>query len=410
VKINIILRVCALLSLIIFLTYSINKISPITHGFTAYYTFSRMLLEGDDLSRSYDDNYFNSKINEYGIKNIYDVQHNLPTTAFAYLPVSWLQPSAAKLTWGILSIVLVFIAIALLLIVFDIRPAENPGLLLIILIFLWHPLYENIVLGQIYILLLFLFLLGLLGIKKKNASPASFAIAINVVLKGYGLILYLWMLITKRLRMFTLSILILVVIVLIILPIINFHTWRTYFDFASTSLGRSAYDSNTAYQSVNGFIRHLFVYDKVLNPNALLNLSGGVVFLISVIVNLSIVIFLLFKARSYRNNTYLSLLAFSALIGASVITSPVAEEHPYVLFLPLAAGLIRSLFTKSTLPIKILFVFSLLLIIIPIHYKTLELSAFPVYLLAYPKLYGGSIMLSLYAFCDRYIADKVTNN
>src|SRR5437773_6451424 len=114
------LRICLFICIIIFLTYSFFKIPNVTHGFTGYYTFSRMLLEGEDLGKSYDSSYFNVKIKEYGIKGVYDIHYNIPTNSFAYLPVAWLPPQPAKIVWGTLSIAFLLVSILLLLHVYEI--------------------------------------------------------------------------------------------------------------------------------------------------------------------------------------------------------------------------------------------------------------------------------------------------
>lgn len=411
-KLNIILRICAIVSVIIFLTYSYNKVPIVTHGFTAYYTFSRMLLEADDISQSYDTVYFNKKINEYGIHNIYDVQYNIPATSFVYLPVAWLQPQNAKIVWGIISILFYIFSSVMLLKIYDIKLLGNPGLILMTIIFLWHPIYENIALGQMFGLLLFLLVLSLLGLKKKNVILTSITLTLSILSKGYGIILYLWLLVSKRYKIFILSFMLVLLVIVLTIPLIHISSWESFYKLLGTSLGRSDYDSNVAYQSVNGFIRHLFIYNKELNPNALFNLPNNYILFLTLIINLVIIVILLFKSKEHSNYNHLNLLSFSALIAASVVTAPIAEEYHYVLMLPLAVGLTGILFCKKnsltnitkndsknnadSIIKKILFIISILLIAIPLRYKTLQLSEFPVYLLAYPKLYGGLIMLGLF--------------
>lgn len=417
-KLNLILKICAVLSVLIFLTYSYNKIPIITHGFTAYYTYSKMILEGDDVSKSYDTAYFNKKINEYGIRNIYDVQYNLPSTSFVYLPVAWLQPLNAKIVWGIISVILYFLSSVILLGVYDIRLSGNLGLLIIIVIFIWHPVYENIALGQMFSLLLFLLVLSMLGLKKKNAGLTSISLAISILSKGYGLVLYLWLLFSKRYKVFFLSAVLILLVIVLSLPIINISSWESFYKLLGTSLGRGDYDSNVAYQSINGFIRHLFIYNKELNPNALLNLPNNFVFILTLLINLTIIIILSFKSREHTNNDYFTLLNYSALIAVSVVTAPIAEEYHYVLMLPLIVGLAHSLFKNrisehdliktiqsNLLVIKILFTFSIMLISFPIHYKNLQSSVLPVYLFAYPKLYGGLVLIMI----SRVVCYRIKN-
>src|SRR5436309_12324559 len=89
-----------------FLSYSIKWMSRTTHGFAAYYTYARMMWEGEDFSRVYDYAFFNDKIHAYGMPTIADQPNNIPTNALTLLPFAWLQPQTAKIAWSIISMLL----------------------------------------------------------------------------------------------------------------------------------------------------------------------------------------------------------------------------------------------------------------------------------------------------------------
>ena len=399
-KINLLLRIFAVISLIIFLTYSVYKIPRLTYGFAAYYTYSKILIDGGNLSDGYNADYFNQKITEYGFQNIYDLYNIIPTNVFVYLVVAWLEPLPAKIVWGIISILLLGLSLLLLFKTFKIKLTDNTGLLCIIVIFLWHPLYENIALGQMYILVLFLFSLCLYGVSRGNKFSGSIPVALGIASKGYGILLYLWFLATKRYKEFLISVLILVLLIVITLPIIHISTWKTFVEITGATLGRFNEDSNVAYQNINGFIRHLLVYDKDLNPNSIANIPSNIAFYVVIIINLSFIMLLLIKARKYYNNKDSVLISCSAMIAASVLTAPMAEEYTFILFIPLTFVIGITLYNnlgynRFTL-INILYVLSVLMLLLPLHYKDFQMTAFPVYLLAYPKLYGGLIMIGLY--------------
>ena len=253
-----------------------------------------------------------------------------------------------------------------------------------------------------YTLLLFFFSLCLYGINNKNKYISSISVGLSFVSKGYGILLYLWFLATKRFKEFIIAISILVLLIVITLPIIHFSTWKTFIEVTSATLGRFNEDSNVAYQNINGFIRHLLVFDKDLNPNSIANIPSNIVFYIVIVINLFLVALLLLKARKYSNGKESTLLSCSAVIAASVLTAPMAEEYTFILFIPLTLAFGQTLFKgngdKSFSITKIFFALSVLMLILPLHYKNLQLTPFPVYLLAYPKLYGGLIMMGLYYF------------
>ncbi len=402
-KLNITLKFLAVISLIVLLTYSYYKIPKLTYGFAAYYTFSKILLDGESLSKGYEAEFFNQKINEYGFKNIYDLYNIIPTNAFVYLPVVLLAPGPAKITWGIFSLIFLISSLILLLKTFDIKYSDNMGLLFIIMVFLWHPLYENLALGQMYIFLLFLFSLSLYGLRKNVSILNWLPVTLSVLFKGYGVLYYAWLYFTKHFKRLIISSTVMFALILITLPIIHLATWETFFDVTFSTLGRFNEDSNVAYQTINGFVRHMLVYDKELNPNALANISSNIVFFFVILINLTVVILILFKTKNYYHDKEFNLISLSAIIASIVTTAPMAEEYTYALFLPLTIALGYTLFRKNsdskemlfTIP-KILYIFAVLELMLPIHYKTLQLSSFPVFLMAYPKLYGGLILLGIF--------------
>src|SRR6202042_769991 len=70
---------------------------PETGGFSAYYTAARLLLEGADISRVYDDAWFQSKIEAFGLRHVRDIFNvQPPTMTLLLVPVAWLPPLAAR--------------------------------------------------------------------------------------------------------------------------------------------------------------------------------------------------------------------------------------------------------------------------------------------------------------------------
>jgi uncharacterized integral membrane protein len=160
------------------------------------------------------------------------------------------------------------------------------------------------------------------------------------------------------------------------------------------------YMGHVAYQTVNSFIMHLFVYDQKWLPNPLLSLPQNVVFLAAFVSNIIIIVFIVFDKAEKPEHL---LLSFSAAIAAGVVTAPVAEEYHYLLFLPLAVGLCKYLFEKfkekPRLSLEnVLYLAALLTMIVPLNYKNLQFSSAPVYIVAYPKLFAGMLFLAVYRF------------
>jgi hypothetical protein len=78
-------------SILLLAGYTIIKSPRLTHGFASYYTHSKILVNGGDLTAAYDSTYFFARINEYGLGNTKDLA-NLPTGSFIFLPLTPFEP------------------------------------------------------------------------------------------------------------------------------------------------------------------------------------------------------------------------------------------------------------------------------------------------------------------------------
>ncbi len=60
--------------------------------FPNYYTASRIIIEGRDIDKLYDDQWFNSRIKEYGIEQQGKFSPFPPVTAFLMIPLVVFEP------------------------------------------------------------------------------------------------------------------------------------------------------------------------------------------------------------------------------------------------------------------------------------------------------------------------------
>ena len=163
-------------------------------------------------------------------------------------------------------------------------------------------------------------------------------------------------------------------------------------------MGQLPQMGHVAYQTINSLLLHLFVFDQKWLPHPFLILPNNFVFILSICISLLFIFYVLFEKNVDKE---LLPLSFSAAIAAGVVTAPVAEEYHYLLFLPLVIGMSRILFEQFKEKRKFsvtefFFTLAVLIMIIPLNYKALQFSSAPLYLLAYPKLYAGIILLIIY--------------
>lgn len=379
-----ILAIACSLSIILFIYYVSGNAAKVTHGFASYYTFSRLLLEEKDFSISYDTAYFNSKIKEFGIDGVRDLPNNIPTSSLFLVPLAKFQPSTSKLIWLIINVIIFFAAILVLSKIFVIRINSEAGLALLLISFLFLPIYHGLALGQVYVFLLLLFVFSMYGIRKDNLWLTSIPLALMFLFKGYGVFPLFALAVLRKwkavLAVFTIS----AFIILISIPIIGVDAWKVYINSVLLKMGDNEYSFNVAYQTANSFTGH------VLH----LNFSFTKVTMLVVIALL-----LVFISLQKKSLTELEILIFYGTFAAfNVIFAPLAEDYHYALALPLVLGAGKVIIDNyGSLKIEaVIFAVSLLLLSVPFNYKVLNDASFPVILLAYPRLYGGAMLVFLF--------------
>jgi len=379
-------------SVLLFTAYSIAHIPLQTEGFAAYYRYSRTLFAGKDFTELYDFNTFNDPQHSYGISKL-DAPNNLPTNAFTLLPFAWMDAYNARIAWSIFSIILYFFAIYLLLRIYEIHWRANIGLDILCLLFLWYPSYSNVRFGQLYFLLLFLFVLSLYGIKKHRLSLTAVPIAVALLLKGYGIIPLLWLIYNKRWREVVATIGVVIIVIAASLPFFGIDAWVVYYNKVVLQLNGLPSGAHVVYQEINGFIHHLFLYNKDWSPSPLIVLPESVVIYAGLIIN----IFVIGTTIIISSKTMDMVMSYATAIAIGVVTSPLSFEYHYVLFLPLVIGLLAKLFAKD-LRFKpnsssVVLLAAIVLMALPLHYADLQTAPVPLILLAYPKLYAGLAIL-----------------
>jgi hypothetical protein len=130
-----------------------------------YYTYARVAIHGESRDSVYDGAFFNAKVREFGF-NIRDEPNNSPTAGLVCVPVAWLEPVSAKIVWSALSLAAIAFALKLLFELSGVRPSGTVRLLMLTVVFLWHPAYANVAFGQVYFVLLLLCALSMKGFGK----------------------------------------------------------------------------------------------------------------------------------------------------------------------------------------------------------------------------------------------------
>ncbi len=376
--------------------YTWLKSPVLTHGFASYYTSARMLIDGSDMTRAYDTTYYFAKMQSYGFGNVKDLS-NLPTGSFIMLPLYKFEPVTAKIIWNILGIIFLFISILLLFRAFGIPLYSNQGLLLILITLLFYPFYYNIAFGQAYALLVLLASVSIYGFKKDNVLLTAIPIALIIILKGYGFYPLAALLLTKKPKIFILTIGLTTAIFLLTLPLYGLSAWQMYYTKFYSVVAYGEHSSNAAYQTIGSLLGHLFSYNSTVNTNALLSIPKLYIYYFTQITGLVVLFFL---SNKFTREKYLIFFVMS--FALNVVFSPAAEDYHSLFYLPLIflSGSILFKDINFRSPQIYEFALALLLMMLPLPFRQLEDSAFPWYILAYPRLYGAlilSVMVLIFA-------------
>ncbi len=134
-----------------FIYFVVINASRSTQGFASYYTASKLLADGENVRRFYDDDWFSGNVKRF-VPEVYEIYNvNMPTTALIVLPLVSFDYSTARIIWTIVNFIILFAAVLFLIQKFNYKEFWTP--LILILFLSYQPLYANILFGQAYILI-----------------------------------------------------------------------------------------------------------------------------------------------------------------------------------------------------------------------------------------------------------------
>lgn len=363
-------------------------------GFAAYYTASKLLVEGKLGPRVYDDDWFVEQVHHYTTQPVHEIlTPTLPTVSLLALPLVGLPPQTAHRAWNWLSLACLLAGLGLLLQTLrqTTRHVDRPLVwaALLALAFVFPPVAANFHEDQALIFFFMLFTVVGWGAASRREGPAGLALGAALILKTTGVALWFLPLVQRRRRLLAAGLGLIAVIFTFSLPWLGPATWLAYLQAAARVTG-SPLKAVTAYQTTAGFFSHLFRFDPAWNPAPLADWPG-LAALLPLLVGGAAVLLTCWWGRWAST---LHLLA--ALTPLSVVLLPVAEEHHFVILLIpifiLVAGLLEYGGSRWAWGLLGL---ALALLVAPIRYESLALSRGWLALLAYPRLYGGWLLWGL---------------
>jgi Glycosyltransferase family 87 len=328
----------AFLSAFVFWKGVLPAFKEVNSDFANYYVSARMIVEHKPLDSLYNNAWFEKQIHNRGINTLGKFSPFPPITAFVMTPLAWMSPIRAQQSFTVINLLLLFGCIWLIRKItgWDWRLSS------LLILVCGIGLVNNIRFGQLYILVLFLTLLGhWQSTRNQIVSPSIITSLLSAI--KYFAIIYApaYWLVGKRRYVFAT---LLSLMALVILQFVFFSS-TVMKDFLNTAFfphldgklnGQG--DFHYQFQSWDSFLQFLFIYDPQYNVHPVFSFPEGkslIKYLITLIVIVGVFIGVKKIARSSSDqklNWYIGLMG----TGAFVLLPATATYHFVMLVFPMA--------------------------------------------------------------------------
>lgn len=306
--------------------------------FSNYYVSAKLVADNIPLEHLYNNDWFQSKIIEYGIDTPGKFSPFPPITAFIMLPITVFEPLTAQRIFTVINLIFVAIGVVVL------RKLTSWPMITSTLFILGSGLglINNIAFGQIYLIMTVFILLSFLLVNHNHLLLAGIILGAFTALKYFPIVVTAGFFLNGYMEVHAdkmtfrsaitnrdLQVAFYAIISFLILLITQylyfgesvFNNWiyssfLPHLDSELRGQGMFSYH----FQSWDSFFRHLFVYDPQFNPQPFIDWPAGksiFKIIITLIVGLA-TLWTLFKTRSedssFRRAVCLSIPSLAALV------------------------------------------------------------------------------------------------
>jgi hypothetical protein len=350
--------------LLAFFLYSglLPALTRLDSDFPNYYTASRLVLQGSDVSRLYDDRWFQERMQESGIQQPGKFSPFPPPTALSFLPLALVQPLTALRIMTILNCGLLVASIYLLARCFNITALSSS-----IFIFASGIGLSNCFrLGQLYVVLSFTILLGYYFYRNNRPLLAGACFGIFIPIKYFPIVFLVYFALLKEWRLIGVALSVAFVECAISIGALG---WKVHEVFLTSVLGQHLLSNFTqqnsfssTFQSWDSLLRRLFLFDPVLNPVPVLDSAQAYIALKIVIISSLTAICIMTIKKINRGQPETKPLIFALLGLFALLLAPGTGTYHYImLWTPMAILLMH--FIKET-RLKLFYVTLMLYIMI----------------------------------------------
>ena len=269
-------RLAALAVVLLLTVFAITRgVLPAWHGvssdFPNYYTAAQIVAHGGDVTRLYDDAWFQEQMRAYGNGRVGKFSPFPPPTALLLLPLVHLQPLDALRCMTVISLLCLVAAMVLLARILSWRLEAAAAFLLLS----GYALVGSLRLGQPYILISMLCILGYYLRLRGRPVASGICFGLFAPIKYVPLIFLGYFAVRGERRLATSGALTIVAVCAVSVAVLG---WDVHEKFLSTVFGAhlSGHLSlqspfTVSFQSIDSLCYRLFVYDAVENPHPFLS-------------------------------------------------------------------------------------------------------------------------------------------
>jgi hypothetical protein len=382
----------------------VPAMSKIDSDFPGYFTAAKIVADGGDVERLYDNSWFQDQMRRYQIGKPSQGKFSPfpPPTALLLVPLSPLQPLNALRALTCVSVLCLVCAIVLLARILSWSLIDTTVFILLS----GNAVSGALRLGQPYILVSLSCVLGYYAYVKGRPVLAGLCFGVFSPIKYFPVVILAYFAFRKEWKLLLGGAAAILAVVLISIGVLG---WKIHEDFLSSVLGNhlvanlSMQDPFTAsFQSFDTLFRRLFVFDARLNPQPLASLPRlqviGVIAAKASIFLAGMAV-LVKLARSGVGNAAAPSIGLLGIL--TLLLAPATATYHFVL-LWLPVGLLVDYFFRHRTPIRAYFILGVYALIGFFPYKfTIPFEGRGgLTVLAYPRLF---LLLTMFAACVYFI-------
>jgi hypothetical protein len=327
----------------------IPALESVNTDFPNYYTSARLFVEGNDVSRLYDDNWFQVQIGKFGMNQMGKFTPFPPITALVMTPLTFLSPLNALRVWTLLNIVLLLFAIVL------VARISGRSWIWSAILFLssGHALANNFKFGQFYLLLALMIILGYRYWVQGEHVKGGVLLGAGAAFKYFPIIFFVEFITLRQWKIATTGVVTIVILTVASILLLGLGIHEQFvLRVLGQHLGGNIQDPfSPTFQSWNSLLRRLFVYDLARNPNPAYNIPAGFyIGLFSIYISVVTLMVVAFKKSSSFFSEFARDIQFGVLGVTGLFLLPASATYHFLLLALPVALLLRG--TKWSTPQK----------------------------------------------------------